>query len=92
MNRCLKMVIKADKWESRWSSDIQKQAKKLEIEGLMQALDDYQMRIMVCGKDEKLDDFIDYLYDFFISVDASIDELEPFIKERDYRGIFRVIT
>lgn len=91
MNRCLKMVINIDKWETRWSDEIQKQAKKLEIEGVMQALDEHQMRIMICGKDAHLDEFIDYLYDFFIDRNVRIEELEPFIKERDYRGIFRVI-
>ena len=91
MNRCLKMVINIDKWDERWSAEIQKCAKKFEIEGVMQALDEHQMRIMICGKDANLDEFIDYLYDFFISINVRIQELEPFIKERDYRGIFRVL-
>ena len=91
MNRCLKMIITMDKWESSWNNDIQKQAKKFEIEGLMQLVGDNQLRIVVCGKSEKLDDFIDYLYDFFLTINARVEELEPFIKERDYRGIFRII-
>ena len=57
----------------------------------MQLVGDNQLRIVVCGKSEKLDDFIDYLYDFFLTINARVEELEPFIKERDYRGIFRII-
>lgn len=91
MNRCLKMTVKMAKWDSDWSTEVQKKAKKLEIEGLMQISDDAQITIMACGKDAQLDDFIDYLYDFLLSVNAQIEELEPFIKERDFRGIFRVI-
>jgi acylphosphatase len=91
MNRCLKMIVLANNWQEAWSNQIQKEAQKLEIEGVMQAFDDEQMRIMICGKNEKLDDFVDYLYDFFEKHELVVQELEPFIKERDYRGIFRVI-
>jgi acylphosphatase len=85
------MVINIDKWDAHWSDEIQEKAKKLGIEGVMQALDQHQMRIMICGKDALLDEFIDYLYDFFTDINVHVQELEPFIKERDYRGIFRVI-
>lgn len=91
MKRCLKMLIKIDHWQNSWSSDIQNQAQKLQIEGVMQEVEDMQMRIMICGKNDQLDDFVDYLYDFFVDKKIEIQELEPFIKERDYRGIFRVI-
>jgi len=91
MKRCLKMIINTDQWDSDWGPQIQKQAKKLEIEGLMQAIDIHQMRVMICGEDHNLDDFVDYLYDFFSKIEADITDLEPFIKERDFRGIFRVI-
>lgn len=91
MNRCLKMTVKMAKWEHAWSTEVQKHAQKLQIEGLMQIIDGAQINIMACGKDVNLDDFIDYLYDFLLSVNAQIEELEPFIKERDFRGIFRII-
>ncbi len=91
MKRCLKMLIKIDQWQTSWSTDIQKQAQKLQIEGVMQTVEDMQMRIMICGKNDQLDDFVDYLYDIFMDKKIEIQELEPFIKERDYRGIFRVI-
>lgn len=91
MKRCLKMLIRIEQWDSRWSTDIQKQAQKYTIEGVMQILDSTQVRIMICAEDANLDDFIDYLYDFFIERKMQIEELEPFIKEKDYRGIFRVI-
>lgn len=91
MKRCLKMLVSLENWQSEWGLKIQKQAQKLAIEGMMQAVDENHLRIMVCGEGEKLDEFMDYLDDFFLKVDARISELEPFIKERDYRGIFRVI-
>lgn len=91
MKRCLKMLVKIKNWQSDWSLQVQEHAKKLEIEGLMQILDEQQLRIMVCGESEKIDDFMDFLYDFFITINAQIGEVEPFIKERDYRGTFRVI-
>lgn len=91
MKRCLRMLVNVENWQSDWGLQIQKHAKKLEVEGLMQALDDHQLRIMICGESEKIDDFMDFLYDFFVTIEAQISDLEPFIKERDYRGIFRVI-
>lgn len=91
MKRCLKMLVNVQTWQSDWGSKIQKEAQNFEIEGMMQAVDENELRIMICGESEKLDEFVDYLYDFFSSVEGQISELEPFIKERDYRGIFRVI-
>lgn len=91
MKRCLKMLVNIDNWQSDWGSQIQKQAQKLEVEGMMQTVSQNELRIMICGQSEKLDEFVDYLYDFFATLQANISELEPFIKERDYRGTFRVI-
>ena len=91
MKRCLKMLINSNNWQTLWSDQIQLKAKELEIEGLMQATSDSQLRIMVCGQDAKLDDFMDYLYDFLPTINASLNDLEPFIKDREFRGIFRVI-
>lgn len=91
MCRCLKILVRVNGWQDKLSVAIQKQAKEDEIEGQMQLVGDNQLKIVICGKDDTVDDFIDYLYDLFLSVGASVEQLEPFIKERDYRGIFRVL-
>jgi acylphosphatase len=91
MSRCIKIVIKADKWKKNWDKDIQKKAKKFEVEGSLQSIGDEKFKIIACCKDDKLDDFVDYLYDLLDSIDAVVEDLEPFIKKQDYRGIFRVI-
>lgn len=91
MGRCLRIMVKAEKWKDSWNSDIQKNAKKFEVEGVLQSAGDDVIKIVACSKDDQLDDFVDYLYDFFSTIGATVEELEPFINERDYRGIFRVI-
>lgn len=91
MGRCLRIMVKIEKWKDSWSSDIQKNAKKFEVEGVLQSAGSGMLKIVACSKNDELDDFVDFLYDFLSTAGAEVEELEPFIKERDYRGIFRVI-
>ena len=91
MSRCIRIVVKANKWKSSWDKNIQKQAEKFAVEGVLQSVGNDTFKIVACCKDDKLDDFVDYLYDLLDSIDAAVEELEPFIKKQDYRGVFRVI-
>lgn len=91
MSRCLKVLIKINDWRPEFSHDIQRQAQKTKVEGQIQLINPQQLKLIVCGKNDQLDEFIDYIFDLFISSGVSIEALEPFLKERDYRGIFRII-
>lgn len=92
MNKCLKIIIFLKKLDRRLTSIIQKFAKKHNLEGFAQ-LNENDIKITVCGSKDDVDDFLDKIYKEFENFDVYNKDVEivPFIKDRDYRGIFRVI-
>jgi acylphosphatase len=91
MSRCLKITVRATGWQSKWHDKIADSAKKLEIEGVLQTVDEETVKIIACGAEDHLDDFLDDLYELFADSQSYVEEMEPFVKDRDYRGIFRVL-
>ncbi len=88
MNKCLKITVTVNKIEGFLHAVVQQQARKCDLEGVVQPVGEAQIRIIVCGKKDKVDAFVDLL-----QKEAITDlEIEPFIKDKDYRGVFRVIT
>lgn len=87
MNKCLKITLTADQ-EGFSHSVVQRHARTCDLEGMVQPAGDSQIRIIVCGKKEKVDDFVELLQKEPIK-DVAI---EPFIKDKDYRGVFRVLS
>jgi len=70
---------------------IQAAARKLAIEGTVQLVEPNEMVIIACGEKESIDDFLDAVHEGF-GVYVPEDVLvEPFLKEKDYRGIFRIL-
>ena len=71
---------------------IQKKALQLELEGTAQLVkSDSIIRIFVCGLKDHVDSFIDFLHKSPGSVQLNSSEVEPFFKEKDYRGVFRIV-
>jgi acylphosphatase len=71
---------------------IQKKALQLELEGMAQVVKPASIvRIVVFGLKDDVDDFIDFLHKNPGNVVPDSIEVEPFMKERDYRGIFRIV-
>ena len=71
---------------------IQKKALQLELEGTAQLVkSDSIIRIFVCGLKDHVDSFIDFLHKSPGSVQLNSIEVEPFFKEKDYRGVFRIV-
>lgn len=72
---------------------VQKQARLLQLEGTAQAVmgEKTYVKIVVCGKKELIDEFIDSLHQILIKYEGSDLMLEPFIKDKEYRGVFRII-
>lgn len=74
--------------------NIQKKAKDLNLEGTVQTThhaEHSDLRIVVCGSKKSIDDFIDFLHLEIADKVISSAEIEPFIKDRDFRGVFRII-
>ena len=93
MNKCLKITFSAVNLpENFLRAFVQKKAQKLNIEGIAQLiLSDGQVKIVACGPKEDVDAFVDDLHQGSAKTYLEDIEIEPFLKDKDYRGIFRVI-
>lgn len=93
MKKCLRIILTAQFPEELLISFIQKGAKKLSLEGTAQIIDRTAktVRITACGSADALDDFIDLLYKGTKGFDLEDIEIEPFLKDKDYRAVFRIL-
>lgn len=91
MKQCIKIVITGQVQSPTYKEVIQKQAQKLHIEGTLQnhAVDD--ILIFACGQSDMLDELIDYIYKGTTDIKIREVVIEPFINEKNFRGVFRVI-
>lgn len=74
-------------------SFIQKKAAGLGLEGTAQLVDPEakKVSIAICGKPDDLDEFIDLMHKGAKNFELLDIEIEPFLKEKDYRAVFRII-
>ncbi len=91
MKKCLRLLITAKCTGDFLEDFIQKNAKKLGVEGTAQKTASNQVLISVCGTGDSLDRFIDVLHKGNKSFKLQDLEVEPFLKEKDYRSVFRII-
>lgn len=90
MSQCLKVSFEWDVPHDLLQDIIVKHARALRLEGTGQAADK-RVRIIICGERDAIDNFIDVLHKELSKKVAPDLEMEPFLKEKDYRGVFRVI-
>lgn len=90
MNKCLKINLVIQDAQNLLESFVQKNAKKHNIEGTALLVEN-MIKIIACGNSDKLDDFVDSLYKGYNNLRPSLVKVEPFLKDKDYRGIFRII-
>ncbi len=91
MKKCLKITLVSKILKGALRDSIQATARKLAIEGTVQMIEPNELVIIACGEKERIDDFLDAVHQGF---DAYVPEdvlIEPFLKEKDYRGIFRIL-
>ena len=91
MKKCLKIVFIAQQKEKFLHDFIKANARKLGIEGTAQLVEPNQIFIIACGEKEQIDDFVDVLHEGFGPHIPEDVQVEPFLKEKDYRGIFRIL-
>lgn len=93
MSQCLHITFFLDGPRNFLHNVIQKHARSLGLEGTVQIINGNgkSVKILACGDRESVDDFLELLHKE-AAKDAIKDiEVEPFIKEKDFRGVFRVI-
>lgn len=91
MNKCIKITLRGDLQSSFLYDVIQKQARKFGLEGVAQCLAPDQCKVIVCGDKEHVDQFLESIHKESPAEKINGIEVEPFLKDKDYRGVFRVI-
>ena len=93
MNKCLRITFYGDLPEDFLTNVVQRYAKKLQIEGIAQhdAVSGRRIKVIACGAKNDVDEFLDSLYKDAAESQLDNVEAEPFIKDRSYRGVFRII-
>lgn len=91
MYKCLKITFTGNFPKGFLQKYVLKCARDFLIEGHAQLIMENAVKIIVCGSLEHVDAFLDKLYDDLNQIE--LDELlvEPFAKDRDFRGVFRVL-
>lgn len=91
MKKCLKITLISKMLGGRARDAIQGTARKLGVEGTVQFSEPNEVLIIACGEKDSIDAFLDAVHEGF---DGTVPEdvlVEPFLKEKDYRGIFRIL-
>lgn len=91
MSQCLRITFIAKNGEDVVNSFVQKYAKILSLEGVVQGHADATVVVVACGTRDRIEDFIEMLYRSLAEKKIERMEVEPFLKDRDYRGVFRII-
>lgn len=92
MKKCLKITFGADIPQGFLQSSIQKHARSFALEGTAQLVQsENQVRVIICGEKQSIDEFLDNLHKDFSKAKINDYEIEPFLKDKDYRGVFRII-
>lgn len=91
MKKCLKITLISKMLDGGLRDAIQGAARRLDLEGTVQQAEPNEIVIIACGSKENIDGFLDTIHQGF---DGHVPEdvlVEPFLKEKDYRGIFRIL-
>jgi len=91
MKKCLKITFISEKVEGFLHDFVQKNARMLHLEGTVQFIEPNEVSIVACGSKENIDAFLDIIHQGFESHLPENVSVEPFLKEKDYRGIFRIL-
>jgi len=91
MNKCVKILIIGAVSDDFLHDFIQKQARKLSIEGSVARSSTDNLKIIACGDKDNVDLFVDAVHKELFKLLIQNIEVEPFLKEKDYRGVFRII-
>jgi len=91
MKKCLKITFILNKPEGFLHDFVQKHARMLHLEGTVQVVQPNSISIVACGSKENIDTFLDIIHQGVSSHIPENVSVEPFLKDRDYRGIFRIL-
>lgn len=91
MNQCLRITFSLKVASDFLPQCVRKEAQSLGIEGIAQAIDQGKIKIIACGSKQSVEQFIDFLHAQAAKTAVEDIQVEPILKEKDYRGVFRII-
>jgi acylphosphatase len=91
MKKCLKIVLTGNFPSTFLRASLLKHARACVIEGVARPAGADQITITVCGDKSHVEEFLDGLYENEKEWGIDTIEVEPFVRDKDYRGIFRII-
>lgn len=90
MNKCLKIVI-YNIIDVDFLKSIQKKAQSLSVEGFAK-IDKQETFVVACGYKDNVEKILDFIHKESADKNLEDIEVEPHIKDKDYRGVFRIIS
>ncbi len=91
MSRCIKMTFVVRRSSEQLFEDIQKYARSSDVEGFVMASTPTTIKMIACGNSENLETFLDRVDDIIARQGGHDVEVDPFLKDKDYRGVFRIM-
>ena len=91
MKKCVKIVFQVPLKKGFLHDVVQHHARSFGLEGIAQAQTPDTVKIIAFGPLEDIDSLVDVLHKESAKYSITHIEIESFLKDRDYRGIFRVI-
>ncbi len=91
MIKCVRIIC-TGKITKAFVEVLQKQARKLGVEGILHQVPPDSVRLIACGSIDSIESFVDFLYKEGAAKKPFSIEVEPFLKDKDYRGVFRIIA
>ena len=92
MSLCLRIRFSIGSPDGFLRNFVQKNAKKFNLEGTAQFLEGSIVLVVVCGARDNVDLFVDAIHEKSDKYKIEGIELEPFLKNRDYRRAFRCMA
>jgi len=91
MKKCIKVQFHAKNPKDFLKKVIPPGIKNSKVEGVAQAIDHQTVQVFICAEQEDLDNFLDLIYENIDQYILEGIEVEPFLKDRDFRGVFRIV-
>ena len=95
MAKCVRITVLVKKGYTKLQSNIQTHAKVSHIEGSLyqdSSSTKENIKIIACGQSNDIDIFLDEVHKEIGSCIDALIEVEPYNKDKDYRGVFRIIA
>ncbi|HJZ22839.1 MAG TPA: hypothetical protein VJ201_00115 [Candidatus Babeliales bacterium] len=91
VKQCLKITFYMPDDDSFLDDLVKKYARRLELEGVAQLIAPRQAEVVACGNPEAIELLIDAIYKGSSLGKPDSIEVEPFVREYNFRGVFRML-